>query len=136
MDYRAAQFLARWFTPESKIKFLSNVMHSLGSEERRQILLHRIAPRHHAPERLQALADEYGLLMRRRDVAAQGILFRHDSQYELRSFAATKLLQCGDIDSLAINQLAEWSQRAVQAAGQFVALAEPRALAMEPPAAA
>jgi hypothetical protein len=111
-------------------------MHALGVDERRQILEHRIAPRHHAPERLRALAAEYAEIMRRRDVATHGILFKpHGGPYEFRSFSATRTISDGEVDTLTIDELVEWSQRAVRATEQFVSLAEPRGRAVEAPAA-
>ena len=126
MDYRASQFIARWLTRGEPFKFLSNVMHVMDFEERRQILAERIAPLHQASEALVELASEYAAIMRRRAVVTHAILGAGpDGRMHVKTFSALRILDEGPIDTLCIDDLPEWSRRAVTATGAFVKLSDP-----------
>lgn len=125
LDYRQSQLLSRYFTPGSRVKFLSNVIHSIPPELKSEIIADRLALYHPKGKELPAHVEQVGAVLARRDLAVHGVLTKTNDGYVLKNLAAHPIRHNSEIlDVLAISEIPKWSQEAIRLTGETMRLAK------------
>lgn len=123
LDYRAGQLIARWFLSDDKLKYLSYVLHPMAFEEKKNVIVERLAEYHTRPHELRAVTEEAGLVMQRRRLVGRGLLSTVEGRFCIKSFSASRFLtMAGEDDIIMIDELPEWSARARLAGERLVEL--------------
>jgi hypothetical protein len=124
LDYRIAQFIARWFCAQQKQKFLSYTLKAMPFAEKRQIIEERLSEWHADPAALRDTMREVSAVLERRNLVATGVLSRRSSgALCIKSFSGARLISDdGAIDIINVSDLATWSERASELAERLVAL--------------
>lgn len=124
LDYRTAQFMARWFCSHDKQKFLSYTLKAMPFGEKRQVIEERLTNWHKEPESLRAAMAEIAAVLERRNLVASGILSRRTSgELCIKSFSGARFISDDDaIDILNVADLVIWSEKARELTERIVAL--------------
>lgn len=123
MDYRAGQFIARWFLDGDKLKYLSYVLHAMDFEEKRNLIAERMIEYFPNQDELRSLAREAELIMQRRNLVTRGLLSAIDGEFCIKSFSASRFLSASEGDDIIfVARLPDWSARARAVADRFVEL--------------
>lgn len=124
LDYRLSQLLSRWFSPGTRLKFLSNVVHSIDLDRKLQIIGERLSQRHVAGEEIVALVSAIDAVFQRRELAIHGVLGRMaDGRYCLRNLAAHRAGADVD-DALPIDDIPRWSEEAMRLTSEITRLTQ------------
>jgi hypothetical protein len=126
LEYRASQFVARWFCSEQKQKFLGYTLHGMRLAELRQIIEERLTPYHGTPGEVRETMAEIARVIERRDLVAKGLLTKDvDGDFCIKSFCGLRFLSGpGEIDIIKVSALPEWTDRAKTLAERVVALGQ------------
>lgn len=126
LDYRLSQLLSRWFTPKSRLKFLSNVIHSIEPARKREIIRERLSAHHPAGREIIGLIDDVEKVLSRRDLAVHGVLSSTgDGGYVLKNLASHRALSLeSDPDQLRVEDIPTWSQEAMRLTSEVVRLSQ------------
>lgn len=124
LDYRISQFMARWFCPPDKQKFLSYTLKAMPFATKRQVVEERLTNWHCQPDDLRAAMADAAAVLERRDLVASGVLSRRSSgELCIKSFSGARFIsEEGAIDIVDIGDLAAWSERASELTERMVAL--------------
>jgi len=121
MDYRASQFIARWFLEDDKLKYLSYVLHAMNFEEKRNIIAERMIDYFPNPDDLLSLTGEAELIMQRRNLVTRGLLSTMQGEFCIKSFSASKFLSAAEGDDvIMVKELPGWAARARAVAERLV----------------
>ncbi|HWA22010.1 MAG TPA: hypothetical protein VG735_06405 [Caulobacterales bacterium] len=125
LEYRQSQLLSRYFTPGSRVKFLSNVIHSIPAELKSEIIAERLSLYHPKGKELPAHVEQVGAVLARRDLAVHGVLTAVAGGYALKNLAAHPIRHNGEIlDELLVSEIPKWSQEAIRLTGETMRLAK------------
>jgi hypothetical protein len=124
LDYRASQFMARWFCAHEKQKFLSYTLKAMPFAEKREVIDERLSQWHQDPDALRAAMAEIAALFERRDLVASGVLSRRSSgALCIKSFSGARFISDeGAIDIIDVAELATLSEHASELADRLIAL--------------
>jgi hypothetical protein len=125
LDYRASQFISRWFCSGEQQKYLSYTLQGMNFAAKRQVIEERLTRWHAAPDELRAAMVEIARVFERRELVRNGVLSRRSNgQLCIKSFSGTRYLTSPDeVDIIAVDELTMWSERAMELADQLIRLA-------------